>query len=50
MKTDYELAQEDFNSLIKRLPPWALSNFVVWVDLKIAEYKIFGRVLSGKQI
>ena len=50
MTTDYHSAQEDFNCLISKLPPWVLSNFIMWLDIRVAEYKIFGRILSGEPL
>ncbi|XP_071177257.1 uncharacterized protein [Mytilus edulis] len=46
MTTNFYSAQEDFNRLISSLPPFDLSKFVIWLDLKISEYKIFGRFVS----
>ncbi|CAC5396360.1 unnamed protein product [Mytilus coruscus] len=46
MTTNFYSAQEDFNRLISALPPFDLSKFVIWLDLKISEYKIFGRFVS----
>ncbi|CAG2206190.1 unnamed protein product [Mytilus edulis] len=49
MTTNFYSAQEDFNRLISSLPPFDLSKFVIWLDLKISEYKIFGRFVSVAQ-
>ncbi|XP_063448396.1 uncharacterized protein LOC134727929 [Mytilus trossulus] len=46
MTTNFYSAQEDFTRLISALPPFDLSKFVIWLDLKISEYKIFGRFVS----
>lgn len=46
MNRDYHSAQEDFNVIIRKLQPWVLSNFVMWLDIKVAEYKIFGCILN----
>ncbi|XP_063423442.1 zinc finger protein 713-like [Mytilus trossulus] len=46
MNKDYHSAQEDFDVIIRKLTPWVLSNFVMWLDVKVAEYKIFGCILN----
>ncbi|OWF49361.1 uncharacterized protein LOC110451913 [Mizuhopecten yessoensis] len=37
--------KEDFGSMIDRIQPWILSHFVMWLDLKIAEYKVNGYMM-----
>ncbi|XP_033732841.1 uncharacterized protein LOC117322176 [Pecten maximus] len=37
--------KEDFGSMIDRIQPWILSHFVMWLDLKIAEYKVYGYMM-----
>ncbi|XP_052075468.1 uncharacterized protein LOC127712913 [Mytilus californianus] len=49
MTTNFYSAQEDFTRLISALPPFDLSKFVIWLDLKISEYKIFGRFVSESE-
>lgn len=48
MSTDYHTAQGDFTSIVFRLQPMVLSNFVMWLDLKVAEFKVYGQMLLGK--
>lgn len=48
MSTDYHTAQGDFTSIVYRLQPMVLSNFVMWLDLKVAEFKVYGQMLLGK--
>ncbi|KAL5007842.1 hypothetical protein ScPMuIL_016648 [Solemya velum] len=45
MSTDYHTAQGDFTSIVYRLQPMVLSNFVMWLDLKVAEFKVYGQML-----
>ncbi|KAL5018120.1 hypothetical protein ScPMuIL_003842 [Solemya velum] len=45
MSTDYHVAQGDFSSIVYRLQPMVLSNFVMWLDLKVAEFKVYGQML-----
>ncbi|XP_069110029.1 specificity protein transcription factor 3-like isoform X1 [Argopecten irradians] len=40
--------KEDFGSMIDRLQPWILSHFVIWLDLKIAEYKVYGYMMLNE--
>jgi len=47
MSLDYNAAQESFNEVLCKLHPWVLSNFIMWLDLKIAEYKVFGLIVTG---
>ncbi|XP_076092805.1 uncharacterized protein LOC143064111 [Mytilus galloprovincialis] len=49
MNLDYHSAQEDFDVIIRKLTPWVLSNFVMWLDVKVAEYKIFGCILNDAE-
>ncbi|KAL5010925.1 hypothetical protein ScPMuIL_013230 [Solemya velum] len=32
----------DFISMVQKAQPFALSHFIMWLDLKVAEYKVFG--------
>ncbi|KAJ8307159.1 hypothetical protein KUTeg_015243 [Tegillarca granosa] len=34
--------KENFSSLVVETEPWTLAQFVMWLDLKISEYKIKG--------
>ncbi|KAL5009661.1 hypothetical protein ScPMuIL_011966 [Solemya velum] len=45
MALDYHTAQEDFTFIVEKLPPMFLANFVMWLDLKVAEYKVFGQMV-----
>lgn len=37
-----------FSNMMKRVQPWILSHFIMWLDLKIAEYKVLGYMVLGK--
>lgn len=50
MALDYHTAQGDFSTIVQQLHPWVLSNFVMWLDLKVAEYKVLGKMALGKII
>ncbi|KAL5018913.1 hypothetical protein ScPMuIL_004635 [Solemya velum] len=50
MSIDYHTAQGDFGSIVHNLQPMVLSNFVMWLDLKVAEFKVYGQmILDGEQ-
>ncbi|XP_076091014.1 uncharacterized protein LOC143063003 isoform X11 [Mytilus galloprovincialis] len=34
--------KEDFSGLVKEAQPWTLTQFVMWLDLKLSEFKIKG--------
>ena len=42
--------KKDFSNLLAQVQPWTLSHFVMWLDIKVAEYKVFGRMIMGKLI
>lgn len=48
MSTEYRTATEEFSSIIERLQPVVLSNFVLWLDLKVAEFKVYGQMTFSK--
>lgn len=48
MSNDYHTAQGDFGSIVNNLQPMVLSNFVMWLDLKVAEFKVYGQMILGK--
>ena len=45
---DLGSVKKDFSALISQIQPWTLSHFVMWLDIKVAEYKVFGRMIMGK--
>lgn len=42
--------KEDFANIVESitLQPWTLLQFIVWLDLKLAEYKINGYMVLGE--
>ena len=44
---DLGSVKKDFSALISQIQPWTLSHFVMWLDIKVAEYKVFGRMIMG---
>lgn len=39
---DLHTVKEDFSVLMFQVQPWTLAQFVMWLDLKVAEYKVNG--------
>ncbi|XP_060068029.1 uncharacterized protein LOC132548221 isoform X3 [Ylistrum balloti] len=39
---DLSKIKEDFSLMVKEAQPWTLTQFVMWLDLKLSEYKIKG--------
>jgi len=39
--------KEDFSVLVKEAQPWTLTQFVMWLDLKLSEFKIKGYMVLG---
>ncbi|KAL5009853.1 hypothetical protein ScPMuIL_012158 [Solemya velum] len=39
---DLHTVKEDFSVLMVQVQPWTLAQFVMWLDLKVAEYKVNG--------
>ncbi|KAL5009470.1 hypothetical protein ScPMuIL_011775 [Solemya velum] len=42
---DLYTVKHDFGQLVQQVEPWVLSHFVMWLDIKVAEYKINGLML-----
>ena len=42
--------KEDFSGLVKEAQPWTLTQFVMWLDLKLSEFKIKGYMVLGMLI
>lgn len=42
LMTDVYSIQENFTSLIRRANSPALAKFIIWLDMKVAEYKVNG--------
>ena len=42
--------KEDFSVLVKEAQPWTLTQFVMWLDLKLSEFKIKGYMVLGMYI
>lgn len=42
---DLGIVKKDFTSLMGNIHPWMLSHFVMWLDIKVAEYKVYGHMV-----
>lgn len=42
--------KEDFSFLVKEAEPWTLTQFVMWLDLKLSEFKTKGYMILGTSI
>lgn len=43
--------KHSFSELIRVMNPWTQSHFVMWLDIKVAEYKVYGKmVLDNKSV
>ena len=42
--------KEDFSGLVKEAQPWTLTQFVMWLDLKLSEFKIKGYMVLDHNI
>lgn len=40
--SDLGQLKKDFSQLVLKVPQWTLTQFVLWLDLKVAEYKVNG--------
>ena len=40
--------KEDFSFLVKEAEPWTLTQFVMWLDLKLSEFKTKGYMILGE--
>ena len=47
MMLDLGIVKKDFTSLMGNIHPWMLSHFVMWLDIKVAEYKVYGHMVLG---
>lgn len=45
MTLDLHTVKEDFALMVQKVQPWTLSQFVMWLDLKVAEYKVHGYMI-----
>ena len=48
MSVDLMGMKESFSSMVQKVQPWILSHFMIWLDLKVAEYKVHGHMILGK--
>ena len=39
--------KKDFSQLVLKVPQWTLTQFVLWLDLKVAEFKVNGYMVLG---
>ncbi|CAC5403430.1 unnamed protein product [Mytilus coruscus] len=47
---DLSKIKEDFSVLVKEAQPWTLTQFVMWLDLKLSEFKIKGYMVLDHNI
>ena len=45
--SDLGQLKKDFSQLVLKVPQWTLTQFVLWLDLKVAEYKVNGYMVLG---
>ncbi|KAL5009471.1 hypothetical protein ScPMuIL_011776 [Solemya velum] len=50
LMTDVHSIQENFTNLIRRANTPALAKFIVWLDMKVAEYKVNGFMSLDQQV
>lgn len=48
MDADLVDVKQLFSNMMKRVQPWVLSHFIMWLDLKVAEYKVLGYMVLGE--
>ena len=48
MAVSLEMLKEFVGSLASKAETMVLANFVIWLDIKVAEYKVMGEVCWGK--
>lgn len=48
MSGDLMGMKENFTSMVQKVQPWILSHFMMWLDLKVAEYKVHGCMILGE--
>jgi len=48
MEADLVDVKQLFSNMMRRVQPWILSHFIMWLDLKVAEYKVLGYMVLGK--
>ncbi|XP_063440953.1 early growth response factor homolog 1-like [Mytilus trossulus] len=49
MDADLVDVKQMFSDMMRRVQPWTLSHFIMWLDLKIAEYKVLGYMVLDKK-
>lgn len=45
MSADLMGMKESFSFMVQKVQPWILSHFMIWLDLKVAEYKVHGHMI-----
>lgn len=48
MSLSLEALKENFTNIIENASPDVIDRFVVWLDMKISEFKINGKMNLGK--
>ncbi|KAL3837494.1 hypothetical protein ACJMK2_022847 [Sinanodonta woodiana] len=41
--------KKSFSTVVEEVPPWIFSHFMMWLDLKVAEYKVYGYMLMDEE-
>ncbi|XP_052061805.1 early growth response factor homolog 1-like [Mytilus californianus] len=49
MDADLVDVKQMFSDMMRSVQPWTLSHFIMWLDLKIAEYKVLGYMVLDKK-
>lgn len=49
MEADLVDVKQLFSNMMRRVQPWILSHFIMWLDLKVAEYKVLGYMVLDKK-
>ncbi|KAK3597044.1 hypothetical protein CHS0354_022052 [Potamilus streckersoni] len=49
MMVDLISVKKSFSTVVEDVPPWIFSHFMMWLDLKVAEYKVYGYMLMDEE-
>ncbi|CAG2236572.1 unnamed protein product [Mytilus edulis] len=49
MDADLVDVKQMFSDMMRSVQPWTLSHFIMWLDLKLAEYKVLGYMVLDKK-
>ncbi|KAL5018195.1 hypothetical protein ScPMuIL_003917 [Solemya velum] len=48
MSADYQIVRDNFSSMVYKLQPMVMANFVLWLDMKVSEFKVHGKMLLSE--